>query len=147
MVNNQWSYTCAPRIRLYVKHSNYLTHTTLVNGCHITYCIMIYQLTCCHVTRYILPVDLIIRSAEGFRLSPKIAEALSNRLPRACLRHLVRLTHSQHKTKTEITGKDGTARIPVCSLSLVLMRFMLVRTGSTEKCHVPLNVKVMLYRY
>jgi hypothetical protein len=81
---------------------NIKKHTTLVNGSHIIYCIIIYQVTSYHDTHYILPVDLVIRSVEDIYL---------------------RITHSQHETTPSIEGKDGTERISVSSLGLVLMQF------------------------
>ena len=75
------------------------------------YCIIIYQVNRYHATHYILPVDLINRSVEGI---------------------YIRITHSQHETKPNIGGKDGTARISASSLGLVLIQFVLVCTGLTE---------------
>jgi len=89
-------------------YSNNVTHTTLVHGNHIIYCIIIYQVTCYLAKHYILSVDLVIRSVKDI---------------------YVRITHSQHETKPNTGGKDGTARIRA---SLFLMQFMLVCTGLTE---------------
>jgi hypothetical protein len=62
-----------------------------------------------------LPVDLVTTSAEDTSIS---------------------ITPSQHETTPSIGGKDGTEKISVGSLGLVLMEF-------DRKCHIPLNVKLM----